>query len=202
MYLNCLTPFGAAVVVEYNGLIFSDTGASSTKKNTILWKRKTAESEIASHRWFWIFSLPNPLLYMTTTTKRTTRAVYRSSHLIEPSFINILPWLLLTFQFIDGVISPIWQPSTNTIRFGLVQCNHPRFVRFIQSLAHWVTSMIFPFGPITHMETSTFFEVVFPDPKEEERGRLYKLKRTEDKENASSPNSVHFHSGFTQSTAC
>ena len=62
--------------------------------------------------------------------------------------------------------------------------------------------MIFPFGPITHMETSTFFEVVFPDPKEEERGRLYKLKRTEDKKNASSPNLVHFHSGFTQSTAC
>ena len=62
--------------------------------------------------------------------------------------------------------------------------------------------MIFPFGPTTHMETSTFFEVVFPDPREEERSRFYKLKRTEDKKNASSPNSVYFHSGFSKSNAC
>ena len=56
--------------------------------------------------------------------------------------------------------------------------------------------MTFPFGPITHMETSTFFEVVFPDPKDEEKHCFYQFKRTEDKTNASSPNSVHFHSGF------
>mgnify|MGYP006896141608 CR=1 FL=1 len=199
MYLNCLTPFGAAVVVEYNGLIFSDAGASSTKKNTILPKQKAAELEIASHRWPWIFSFSPPLLYMTTTI----RTVYRPSHPIETSFINILPWLLLIFQFKDVVISPIWLPLTNTIRFGLEQCNHSWFVRqFHSKLTHWVTSMIFPFGPTTHMETSTFFEVVFPDPREEERSRFYKLKRTEDKKNASSPNSVYFHSGFSKSNAC
>ena len=29
-----------------------------------------------------------------------------------------------------------------------------------------VTSMTLPLGPMTHMETSTFFDVVFPDPVE------------------------------------
>ena len=29
-----------------------------------------------------------------------------------------------------------------------------------------VTSMTLPLGPMTHMETSTFFDVVFPAPVE------------------------------------
>jgi len=28
-----------------------------------------------------------------------------------------------------------------------------------------ITSMTLPLGPMTHMETSTFFDVVFPDPE-------------------------------------
>lgn len=37
-----------------------------------------------------------------------------------------------------------------------------------------VTSTILPLGPTTHMETSTFFEVVLPDPdKKKKRKKTY-----------------------------
>ena len=37
-----------------------------------------------------------------------------------------------------------------------------------QAIVPHVTSMTLPLGPMTHMETSTFFDVVFPAPVERE----------------------------------
>ena len=39
------------------------------------------------------------------------------------------------------------------------------------------TSMTLPLGPMTHMETSTFFDVVFPDPERMKRLQSITIKK-------------------------